>query len=446
MGSFVIFKLKEPQKGIQPNKQRETPVNLFFNYGYYTTSIDGKKKYLPLKFTTGERIKPCYWKDRPVYRAKQVKEIDYQNFNTILDNIEGAVKKVYRIEKAANRLPNPDQMRDLLKKELNLIPAPLVESLSSYLERYISEMEKGIRKAGRDKTIYRSGTIRNYRSFKNKLNEYQKARGRKLDFDDVDMAFYEDFVNYFVEKQQSPNNIGKLIKILKVIIRSALTEGLHNNNQFSNRNFRVIRVTVDGIYLFGNEVEKLEKLDLSFDKYMDTIRDVFLVGVYTAQRFSDYSRIRKENIRITESGTKVIDLVQKKTGERVVIPIMPQLEAILKKYNYTLPKTLDQKVNSEIKHIARLAGITEMVVVKKIKGGMEIEKDYAKCTLVRTHTARRTGASLMYLSGVNPIDIMKITGHKTEKEFLKYICVNKDETADNLAKLSYFNRNLKIAK
>ena len=39
----------------------------------------------------------------------------------------------------------------------------------------------------------------------------------------------------------------------------------------------------------------------------------------------------------------------------------------------------------------------------------------------------------MYLAGIPSIDIMKITGHKTEVDFLKYIKVFKEETAMSLA-------------
>jgi hypothetical protein len=41
---------------------------------------------------------------------------------------------------------------------------------------------------------------------------------------------------------------------------------------------------------------------------------------------------------------------------------------------------------------------------------------------------------------------MKLTGHKTEKEFLKYIKVTKEQTAVNLLKNPYFKAHLKIAK
>ena len=44
----------------------------------------------------------------------------------------------------------------------------------------------------------------------------------------------------------------------------------------------------------------------------------------------------------------------------------------------------------------------------------------------------------MYLAGIPVIDIMKISGHKTEKEFMKYIKVSKLETAQNLSRHPYF--------
>ena len=49
----------------------------------------------------------------------------------------------------------------------------------------------------------------------------------------------------------------------------------------------------------------------------------------------------------------------------------------------------------------------------------------------------------MYLAKIPAIDIMKITGHKTEREFLKYIRVTKEETAEMLSNHEYFRPKLK---
>jgi integrase len=63
-----------------------------------------------------------------------------------------------------------------------------------------------------------------------------------------------------------------------------------------------------------------------------------------------------------------------------------------------------------------------------------------KCDLVHTHTARRTGATLMYLSGMDIYDIMKITGHSTPQTLKKYIKADKLEVMEKIVdKYDYFN-------
>lgn len=442
----VIFKLKDLQTGVSPYKQKETPVNMYFNYGYYILTDDKKKKYTPLKFATGLKIKPCFWKDWPTYRAKQIKEFNHENFNIRLEKIKRAATEVLGNEKNAGRLPTPDQLRNLLRRELNSIPElanPVKVTLNGYIDQFIKERETETRSEGGKK--YRPGTIKNYKSFKSQFNYFQTDQGKKYDFDDIGKDFYEKFVKFFEKKDYSPNTIGRHIKCFKTIMGGAHKANLHSNDEINADYFKRPSAKTFDIYLSRDEITKLEKQDLTHSKHQDLARDVFLVGVYTAQRYSDYSRIRKENIRTLQSGTRVIDLIQKKTGNRVVIPIMPELDVILKKYNYTLPATYDQKVNKYIKEVAELAGITELIPIEKVRGALEVKNDIKKCKLIKTHTARRSGITNMYLAGIPTVDIMKISGHKSESEFLKYIKVDNEETADILSKHSYFNNHLKIA-
>ena len=67
-----------------------------------------------------------------------------------------------------------------------------------------------------------------------------------------------------------------------------------------------------------------------------------------------------------------------------------------------------------------------------------------KYELIKAQTARRSGATNMYLAGISTLDIMKITGHKKEREFLKYIRVSKEETAELLANHEYFRNKMKV--
>jgi integrase len=67
-----------------------------------------------------------------------------------------------------------------------------------------------------------------------------------------------------------------------------------------------------------------------------------------------------------------------------------------------------------------LAEIDEAVLITSTKGGEQRTIVFQKWQLITTHTARRSFATNAYLQNVPSISIMKITGHKTEKSFLKY--------------------------
>jgi hypothetical protein len=229
-------------------------------------------------------------------------------------------------------------------------------------------------------------------------------------------------------------------------MRKAREEGLHENVEIERRSFKAISEDVDNIYLNEAELRKLLLLDLSDSPHLAVARDVFLCGCYTAQRYSDYSKITKDNIRVIE-GKRVVELIQQKTSEKVIIPVRPELEQILSRYNYTLPKTHEQKINSYIKTVGRRAELTGKIHFKENRGGLSVKKSVSKCDLIKTHTARRSGCTNMYLAGIPVISIMKISGHKTEKEFLKYVRVTKEETAVNMASHPYFlGNNLSIAQ
>lgn len=178
-----------------------------------------------------------------------------------------------------------------------------------------------------------------------------------------------------------------------------------------------------------------------------------MVGVYTAQRISDYNNIKKEDIRTTKKrwiedipdpdksgATKAvirekeityIDIHQKKTGAKVSIPCKKELIAILEKYNYNLPHFEDQTINRHIKDIARVAGLTDLVTIETSKGGVRKKETVEKYKLVMSHTARRTGATLMYLAGIELFDIMKVTGHTTPEMLKRYIKADQLDASRN---------------
>jgi len=439
-----IFKLK--------NQKAETPT-LIYLILYYN-----KIRFV---YSTGKSIRPELWKtaENQPYLT---------NSETGLTMTKPEIKQAAIIDNQLNRFKietarifdhfsyqGIQPTNELLKAEYDKVFRPETPekkpkepeklNLNQYIQKFISDIETGKRTTEKS-TRYAKGTIKNYYGFQTQFDNYQTEHHRKLNFDQITIDFYDKYVSFFNQKNYSPNTIGRHIKALKVIMRAAGEDGLHENKDIERKKFKVITAEVHPIYLTQTEVENLYNLDLSDNKPFDIARDIFLIGCYTGQRFSDYSRINAKHIKEVKGG-KIIELIQKKTGQRVLIPVRPELETILKKYDYNPPHTHEQKANERIKLVCEKAKINELIEIEEIKGGLKVTQSKAKHELIKTHTARRTGATLMFLAGIPTISIMKITGHKTEREFLKYIRITDEENARKLMNDPYFlGTPLKLVK
>ena len=78
--------------------------------------------------------------------------------------------------------------------------------------------------------------------------------------------------------------------------------------------------------------------------------------------------------------------------------------------------------------------------MQRTKGTLTCAETKPKYDLVTSHTARRSFATNAYLAGLPPISIMKITGHKTESSFMKYIKISEKENAIQLKGHEFFNQ------
>ena len=136
--------------------------------------------------------------------------------------------------------------------------------------------------------------------------------------------------------------------------------------------------------------------------------------------------------KLTYKEFQTVEIRQKKTGAKVSIPVSSELKSILERYDYQLPHLEDQVLNRYIKDICRLAGLDELIEIQTTKGGRAIKEFKHKWELVHSHTARRTGATLMYLAGMDYYDIMRITGHTSPTMLKKYIKADSIEVLPRL--------------
>ena len=315
-------------------------------------------------------------------------------------------------------------------------------SLNEYVAKFLDQIASGARQTDRGRN-YAGSTVRSIRHALHQVTLFEQTVQRKYDFQDIDMAFYYDFTAYLKRKGYSVNSVGKCIRQFKALLHTAELDGLAVNPAWKRKQFKGTRIEVDSIYLTLEDIRKMMAADLSdLDPEYEKARDIFMVGVWTAQRISDYNHIRKEDFEpLTINGKEItsLNIRQRKTGAKVSIPCNAPLKAILEKYDYHLPRLRDQVINRDIKEVARRAGLTSQVEIETTKGGVPKKERFEKWQLVYSHTARRTGATLMYLAGIDIYDIMRITGHSTPAMVKRYIKADSLAVAEKLAgKYIYF--------
>ena len=88
----------------------------------------------------------------------------------------------------------------------------------------------------------------------------------------------------------------------------------------------------------------------------------------------------------------------------------------------------------------RSAGIDSPVSVETTSGGVLRQEIRPKYSMVQSHTARRTGATLMYLAGMDVFNICMMTGHSSIAMLKKYI------KADDLERASTISNDAAFAK
>lgn len=80
-----------------------------------------------------------------------------------------------------------------------------------------------------------------------------------------------------------------------------------------------------------------------------------------------------------------------------------------------------------------MAEINSIVLHRITKGGETIVTQVPKFELITTHTARRTAATLMVKAGYPVVEVMKMTGHKTYSQFMKYIRTTEEEIVTSIS-------------
>jgi len=414
----VRFVLKNP-------KAKVSPIKIIFCYANTQMYYYERKLSIQVK----------HW-NKIAQRAKEKSDFEESSeFNSTLNAIQSAILSCYRKYKNDfGTEPTRDELREMVKIQRGTIQKTVRVELLDFITQFIAAAKEGKYFNMASGKPVASVTVRTYEQTLKLLIEFSKMKGHNLCFNDIDTIFHKEFVHFLTKEFKSKetkahfkiNTIGKHLTNLKTFMNAAVERKLTENNDFKSKNFKVIRENVDKIYLNEKEIQALENFDLSDNKRLEKVRDMFIIGCYTALRISDLQSLTKQHIVKEEDGW-YIKIEMQKTANPVTIPVTDKLKSLLEKYETNtgeyFPKAISsQKANEYIKEVAeKIEEFKTEVIINSTVKGLRISKSIPKYKLIENHTARRSFATNAAAKGIPYQFIMPITGHKTEKSFLRYI-------------------------
>lgn len=279
-----------------------------------------------------------------------------------------------------------------------------------------------------------------YRNMKDTLKAFEIYRKKPITFESFDFNFYEEFVEYMkfehtqrrrkvVIKGFKVSTIGKTIKQLRIFLNNRMRKKILPSIDLED--FKILDEETDAIYLTYEEITKIYQTDLSKRPELIKYRDLFVLGCLTGLRFSDFSIVRPEDVRQ--------DMLYKKQGKSdhwVVIPLRNEANNILMHhFKSGIPEVSNAKFNKYIKEVGRLAGLETPIKFSHKKGNKDVIVVKPKYGWITSHTCRRSFCTNEFLANTPTELIMKISGHKSIRDFYKYIRISPEEAGQKIKEI-----------
>ena len=373
----------------QPNKDSETLVIL----KYY---VSKENKYYTQ--TTNLKINPNNWsKENRLPRLKRGGD-SYKNRRITESLLELNDKLHQAIDKHGNELTIGHLKEHFSTKKINLIY--VVDFWKAFIKEREEMQEVGVK------------MLIKYRAMLNKTLDFQKHNKKKYKLTDLNDSFYAEFITFMRKTYNlNDNTLHRYMSIYKTMLSWCIKKGYKVLDDYNN--IKIKKYETNDVHLTEEELNLLELAELT--RAEERARDLFLIGAYTGQRFSDYSMFEKADVR-----DQVIVKKAKKTKITSFIPLHTKLKKLLDKYEWKLPKISSQKFNIKIQEVCRTLKINDPIKKVSYMGKNKREEIYPKWKLIGSHTARRTFITLMSERGMPDHQLMQVAGIKDVKTLLKY--------------------------
>lgn len=407
---------------------------------YVMFTFNGKR----YKISMGVKVPPIYWDsntNRVIVSNQQPQSLQRQmkRVNKFLEAFEKSLDTIVLHPNHPNYCEKDIDIKGLVKVRIELLHGKEKQEDEKnnitpleYFHRVVDEMPKKVIR--RTSKIIEDKTVGHHRIV---LKRFERFIAYKhwvaSSFSIFNKNFEADMEQWMLSVEEySANTVAATFSVMKIWLKKAEEEGLITDKSFHS--WKSKGTDVQHIYL--NEEELKAIYNLNFEeilklhpnaKYEET-RDIFILAAHIGIRYGDLSSLNKSN---WDLANRTVEVHTHKTGATVLVPLTSTVIEIYKKYKGKFPIPREKgKFNAQLQKIGKLAGIDQTIYVKKNVGGKIVIEEKKKYELISSHTARRSFATNLYLRCKDARMVMNFTGHTTEENFRKYICISKSEMAE----------------
>lgn len=361
----------------------------FYLRSNYVTS-EGKTPILIRLYLNKERIilgSTSYSVDPKKWDSKSCRmkgrTADAQALNDQLHRIEADLIHIFRKYEFADNLS-----LDLIKSEY-LGVNDSNESFIAFFDDFLSQVKEeiGITRA---QASYQKFTVLK----KHFVAYLQKVYKRKdILLGELNFKIISGFEHYLLTVGKCQHNtVMRMMGNLKTITIRAFKSGLLKQDPYAN--YKIQFNKTNRGFLSEAEIQTLMSKEFAISR-LEVVRDIFIFSCFTGLAYIDVAQLMPENI-VEVNGRKWIMTKRQKTNVPSNILLLDVAEAIIKKYQgqdekgRVLPILTNQRMNSYLKEIADICGITKKLTF---------------------HLARHTFATLAISKGVPIESVSRMLGH-----------------------------------
>ncbi|MVZ67443.1 tyrosine-type recombinase/integrase [Sphingobacterium sp. DK4209] len=381
----LLFYLKKPKNYVNGAK----PI-------YMRITIDGSV----CEISTGKSCDPSRWNSKANRSKGNTEEV--KTLNSYLEMLNLKVAALHLEILKLGEIPTIE----LLKLKITG-KAENQKTLLSVLRDHNLKMDSLLGNG------FRENTLKGYRTTHSHLESYiaKEFSASDVELHKIDHSFIVGYEYYLrTEKACSDISAAKYMKHLRKIINLSLAHEWITSNPF--KFYKTNAKPKEKSYLNRDELTRIVNKKLEILR-LQHVRDIFVFCCYTGLSYADVSKLTKRNIEVGIDNRFWIKINRQKTNTLSSIPILPKALEILKLYRdyppsksngQLLPILSNQKMNSYLKEIADLCGITKELTF---------------------HIARHTFATTVTLSNGVPIEtVSKMLGHldiRTTQHYAKLL-------------------------